>query len=589
MKQPLVVLKFGSSVLSDRSCLPAVAHEVYRYYRDGYHVLAVVSAIGRHTDLLLDEARHITSAMAPDVAVAELLATGEQQSAALLTMALHRAGIPCDLIDAASMSLILGGERLDGVPVIVDIDTLLTKLAATPVLVVPGFVGRHAWGGAALMGRGGSDLTAVFLADQLNAHECRLVKDVDGIYERDPAKANKEPSDERPHRYATVTYEQALRVADVLVQPKAIEYMQSKSNSATVCALLHTDGTEVASATTTTADSTPTPRLRVLLLGLGVVGQGVYRHLRKLEQFFKVVGIGVRDVYKDRGIDVPRDLLERDIGELMTRPHDLLVDVSGDRITAYTAIDKCLQAGCSAVTASKRLVADRGAALMAMACKSGAKFKYSATVGGSAPMIETVERALKQAAIIRLRGVLNGTCNYVLDRMTEGASFEDAVVEAQTHGFAESDVARDLSGQDTEDKLRILARIAFGAEHDALPVWRQGLQSVSARELQLAKTRGEIVRLVATFEPDGRASVQPEYLGADDFLAGTRREDNRLVISGSAGQVWQVSGKGAGRWPTAEAVIADMLDIHAASSPETENPPALLSLPSLCAARLPPL
>ena len=169
MKQPLVVLKFGSSVLSECSRLPAVVHEIYRHYRQGRQVIAVVSASGRHTDLLLDEAQRITTPAAPDSALAQLLSTGELQSSALLTMALHRAGIPCELIDVTTIGLILGGDRLDAVPLMLDIDTLRTKLSSTPVLVLAGFIGRHEMGGSALMGRGGSDLTVVFLANQLKA------------------------------------------------------------------------------------------------------------------------------------------------------------------------------------------------------------------------------------------------------------------------------------------------------------------------------------------------------------------------------------------------------------------------------------
>jgi homoserine dehydrogenase len=332
-------------------------------------------------------------------------------------MALHRAGIPCELIDATTMGLILGGDRLDAAPLILDIDTLRTKLASTPVLVVLGFVGRHELGGSALTGWGGSDLTAVFLADQLQADECRLVKDVDGIYERDPAEAEKASHDGRTHRYGTVTYQQALRVAEVLVQPKAIEYLQAKGNTATVSALLHQDGTEVGAAMTSTADTTPAPPLKVLLLGLGEVGQGVYQHLQELPEFFKVVGIHVRDVFKHAETGVPRALLDSDVRELIARRHDLVVDVTGNRQIASSLIEGCLQAGSPAVTASKQLVADRGAALTAIALKTGTSFKYSAAVGGSAPMVETVKRATEFGSVIRLRGALNGTCNYVLDRI----------------------------------------------------------------------------------------------------------------------------------------------------------------------------
>lgn len=579
MKQPLVVLKFGSSVLADRCCLTAVVHEIYRYYRRGYDVLVVVSAIGRHTDVLLDQARDITAAMAPDTALAALLATGEQQSAVLLTMALHRAGIDSTLLSPASIDFTLSGDRLNAVPVAVNIEAIRTAFSATQVVVLPGYAGQHEQGGTALMGRGGSDLTAVFLAEQLGATISRLVKDVDGIYERDPAeadtnKADTKGTDERPHRYTSISYEEALRVSGVLVQAKAIEYLKARSATARVCALLREDGTDIGSPSTRSRDAKVLPPLKVLLLGLGQVGQGVYQHLLKLGQFFEVIGICVRDVDKERDCKVPKTLLKSDIAELMTVPHDLLVDVCGDRHAAFRAIEECLQAGRSAVTASKRLVADRGAALMAIASKSGACFEYSGAVGGSAPMIETLKRALTQGAVVRLRGVLNGTCNHVLDRVAEGISFDDAVVNAMEQGFADADISHDLSGKDTEDTLRILARIAFGAEHDGMPIWREGLKSVTAREIKLAKTRGQVIRLVATLEPEGQASVRPESLPIDDFLAGTQREENRLIINGAGGRTWQVSGKGAGRWSIAEAIVADMLEIHAQALRSTVPLPA---------------
>ena len=182
---------------------------------------------------------------------------------------------------------------------------------------------------------------------------------------------------------------------------------------------------------TTTADATQSSPLKVLLLGLGEVGQGVYQHLQELPEFFEVVGIHVRDVFKHAETGVPKDLLDNDVRELIAGRHDLLVDVSGNGQIAYSLVEGCLEAGCPAVTANKQLVADRGAALAVIASKTGTSFKYSGTVGGSAPMVETVKRAAEQGTVIRLRGVLNGTCNYVLDGIADGTSFEEAVVEAQ--------------------------------------------------------------------------------------------------------------------------------------------------------------
>ena len=359
-----VVLKFGSSVLSNRDCLPAVVHDIYRYYRRGHRVLVVVSAIGRHTDLLLDEAKFWIDPPAPDTAVAELLATGERQSAALLTMALHRAGVEATLLTPSAIKLTLRGDRLDASPASVDVEAIQRSFESSPVLVIPGFSGVHEDGGPALMGRGGSDLTAVFLAHVLQAEQCRLVKDVDGIYESDPAADTPTRSAvRRPHRYGGVTYDEALRVSGELVQPKALEYLRGQKSTARVTGLLLEDGTDIGAESTSVRDRPAMTPLKVLLLGLGQVGQGVYRHLLQLGNFFEITGIHVRDRHKKRDVEVPGVLLSTDIEELMSRPHDAVVDVSGDASTASAAIEACHRTGRPAVTASKRPVADRGSEL----------------------------------------------------------------------------------------------------------------------------------------------------------------------------------------------------------------------------------
>lgn len=187
-------------------------------------------------------------------------------------------------------------------------------------------------------------------------------------------------------------------------------------------------------------------------------------------------------------------------------------------------------------------------------------------------MIETLTQALQYGPVTRLRGVLNGTCNYLLDRLAEGVPMHTAVSEARQLGFAEANVTRDLHGDDSVDKLRILARLAFGAESDAITISRPGMPLTDYRQLHGAE--GRVVRQVATFDPANGASVQLEALLGDDYLAGARGEENRLLITGAGNREWRVRGKGAGRWPTAEAVIADLLDIHeqlAASRQATER------------------
>lgn len=177
MRDSVVVLKFGSSVLRTRGDLPSAVHEIYRWYRDGHRVIAVVSAIGNATDLLLASARDFAADLEP-YTLAELLATGERASAALLGIALDRVGVRARVVDPRDIGLLALGTVLDSEPVGVDRDRLKSLLTEFPVLVVPGFFGFDEKKRLHLLGRGGSDLTAAFLASAVGATRCRLIKDL---------------------------------------------------------------------------------------------------------------------------------------------------------------------------------------------------------------------------------------------------------------------------------------------------------------------------------------------------------------------------------------------------------------------------
>lgn len=559
MDSNLVVLKYGSSVLADHESLPAVVHDIYRYYRRGCRVLVVVSAIGAQTDQLLGMARRVTDPPAPEEPVAELLATGERQSAALLVMTLHRAGIGASLVTPGLIGLTLRGERLDASPVSVDVEAVAAAFQGQEVLVVPGFAGLYEGGGTALLGRGGSDLTAAFLARELDAAECRLVKDVDGIYERDPASVPGTGGSE-PGRYAQVTYADALRVAGCLVQAKAIEFMRDRSLAVDVCGLLNEGGTRVGASSTRRSTRSPASPKRLLLLGLGNVGQGVYAHLQRLASRFAITGVLVRDLRKEREFPAPGELIVNSLDSLLDRPYDLVVDVCGDKEVARTAIEHALGSGRSAVTASKSLIADQGPQLEALSRKTQAQLRYSAAVGGSVPMLECIERAAEAGPILGIRGVLNGTCNFVLDRIAGGLTLPAAVSEARRLGFAEADVSRDLDGDDAADKLRVLARAAYGVDIDV------DIQCESLNPGSVRRTDDKVLRQVAAFDPHRGACVTFEALSRVDYLAGAQGEENRLAVTFADGREWRVKGKGAGRWPTAEAVIADILDVVRAST-----------------------
>ena len=217
-RHPIVVLKFGSSVLCSELDLPNVVGEIRRWTDSGHRVVAVVSAIGNTTETLLTLAKSFGEKI-NDHSVAALLAIGGATSAALLSLALDRAGIACTILDENRLGLRTHGAVLNSEPVDINAAEAHRVFEQTPVIVAPGFVGRAPDGSLSLLGRGGSDLTAVFIAQKIEANRCRLVKDVDGIFEFDPAT-----SEVAPRQFKTLTWQEAIEIGGGIVQPKAIDF-----------------------------------------------------------------------------------------------------------------------------------------------------------------------------------------------------------------------------------------------------------------------------------------------------------------------------------------------------------------------------
>lgn len=213
----IIVLKFGSSVLRSERDLPTAVHEIYRWWREGFQVVAVVSAFGNTTDELTQRAHDVCD-QPNDELVAALLATGEAASSALLGLALNRSGIRATVLDAQQAGLATDGPVLDANLTSIDNAKVLEALR-NGIVVLPGFVGRSTSGKTTLLGRGGSDLTALFIAQRLGA-VCRLIKDVDGLYTSDPNSTTGQSA----ARFGRVSYATAARVGGTVVQPKAIDF-----------------------------------------------------------------------------------------------------------------------------------------------------------------------------------------------------------------------------------------------------------------------------------------------------------------------------------------------------------------------------
>jgi homoserine dehydrogenase len=310
--------------------------------------------------------------------------------------------------------------------------------------------------------------------------------------------------------------------------------------------------------------------LRVALLGCGIVGGGVLARLLARPDLFRVTGVAVRDLQQPERFWVPRNLLVRDPAALVEREADVVVELIGGIEPARSLIVRALELGRSVVTANKALLAEEIGPLSRLAGRRGVSLRASASVGGALPALETVRRVAASGRIQAISGVLNGTCNYVLDRIGGGLTLDEAVAAAQDAGFAEADPLLDLDGSDAAQKLALLAREAFGTALDWRRIPRRGLSGFDRMAVDAAARRGGAVRLVATCERTAaglRASVQPLELPRDHPFARIRGADNALRIESRNGGVLDLTARGAGRWPTTEAVLADLHDLLAERAP----------------------
>jgi len=557
-KAKTIVLKFGSSVLRSEHDLPEVVQEIYRVWRTGEQVVVVVSAFGDTTDQLLGRA--ISICAEPDeVTLATLLATGETTAAALLALALQRAGIPAKVFDAAQASLRTKGSVTDAELIGLDTERLLSELQHF-VIVLPGFVGRDEQDRTTLLGRGGSDFTAAFVAHKLGGR-CVLIKDVDGLYASDPAKSSK-----RPARFREVTYETAGRIGSSLIQTKAIHFAAAHRLSLAVTCIGADSGTKIGSEFDRIArPNTPKEPLNVALLGCGTVGGGVHERLLSLPDEFIITGVGVRDRKRKRFRSEQDDLLTEDFEELIDRPCDVVIELIGGTTRAYDLVRRALRARRHVVTANKALLAAHGEELQSIAVENEVVLCSSAAVGGALPALEAIERAKAAGPIRAVSGVLNATSNFVLDEIAAGLGFADAISAARKNGYAEADPSLDLDGTDTTQKMILLARLAFGLSLPFASIPREGIERLTATDLQEARDRGTSVRLIATCRRTAQgveARVAPMEVPQSHPLASVARAQNRILVELVSGETFVASGIGAGRWPTTEAVIADLMDLR---------------------------
>jgi homoserine dehydrogenase len=344
-----------------------------------------------------------------------------------------------------------------------------------------------------------------------------------------------------------------------------------------------------------------TPVLRVGLLGCGNVGAAVVRMLhehaeeieRRSGRRIEVVRVAVRDPARDRGVPCPPDRFTADPFEVVRDPQvEVVVELIGGTEPARSLLLEAFALGKPAVTANKELLAHHGRELFEAAARAGVDLLYEAAVGGGIPLIRPLREHLAGDRISRFVGIVNGTTNYILTRMTEdGASLEEAVAEAKALGYAEADPTADVEGHDAAAKAAILATIAFDVPVSGPDVYREGISAVKTEDIRAARQLGYVVKLLAIAEADGggvSVRVHPAMIPADHPLASVRESFNAVYVEGERVGPLMLYGRGAGGDPTATSVVGDIIDLARGGGGGTSHLPAFV-LPEGRARRLRPI
>lgn len=315
--------------------------------------------------------------------------------------------------------------------------------------------------------------------------------------------------------------------------------------------------------------------VRVGVLGCGNVGaafiQLVERQADAIESRtgvrLRVSAVAVRNVSRDRDVSLPDGVLTRDAHAVVNDPTvDLVVEVIGGIEPARELISTALANGKPVVTANKELLANVGHELWAKSDQAGVDLLFEAAVAGGIPLIRALRESLRGEPVNRVMGIVNGTTNYILSKMTdEGADYSVALGEAQRLGFAERDPTADVEGFDAGAKAAIIASIAFGARVVAGDVYHEGISAVTAADIAIARRLGYVVKLLAIAERVAGAGmvavrVHPAMVPMSHPLAGVRDSYNAVFVEGDAVGSLMFYGRGAGGFPTASAVLGDVID-----------------------------
>ena len=308
------------------------------------------------------------------------------------------------------------------------------------------------------------------------------------------------------------------------------------------------------------------------LLGLGNIGGGVWDLVREFGgEVEKRTGVKLRikkalvlDVKIHGGKEVPDEVLTTDKNDILEDPEiQIVCEFLGGEQPAASMMLRALENGKSVVTANKMALSLHFDELRAMAGKTGAGLYYEASVGGAIPIINAIQSPLIANHIEQMMGIVNGTTNYILTRMTaEGAEYEDVLKDAQRLGLAEPDPTADVEGYDAADKLSIAGSLAFHSRVKVENVYREGITKVSAEDIAFGREMGYVLKLLAIGKDNGdsiEARVHPVFLQADHPLARVDGSLNAVYLYGHSFKDMMLEGRGAGDAPTASAIVGDII------------------------------
>lgn len=320
------------------------------------------------------------------------------------------------------------------------------------------------------------------------------------------------------------------------------------------------------------------PRIiHVGLAGLGNVGAGVYKNLEQNGDLIlqrtgadiRVKRVVVRDLQRPRDVVVPEAMLSTDWQDLIADADiQVIVELIGGTVTAYDLVCAALRAKKIVVTGNKALLAERGQELFALAEECGVPIYFEAAVAGGIPIIQVLQEGLVGNRILSIHGIINGTCNYILTRMSQaGLSYEKALHEAQEKGYAEADPTLDVSGWDAAHKAIILASLSYGFWIPTTCVHVEGVDKIDIVDFKFAKRLGYTIKLLSVIRADEQGLVevrtQPTLVPLSHVLANVSGSFNAVLVNGDIVGETLFYGRGAGQDPTSSSVISDLCEAAA--------------------------